>query len=75
LRRSFELILSEGEQTPADVTGRIALQSSDIESLSGLPHGYLGDYARVSLLRPPGLSVRHNDLASVTDLSDRRQRN
>jgi Zn-dependent peptidase ImmA (M78 family)/DNA-binding XRE family transcriptional regulator len=75
LRRSFELILNEGEQTPADVTGRIALQSSDIESLSSLPLGYLGDYARVALRRHPAVLVRHHDLASVTDLSGRRQRN
>ena len=74
LRRSFELILNEGEQTPADVTGRIALQSADIESLSSLPLGYLGDYARVALLRQPGVSAKHHDLASVTDISDRRQR-
>ena len=51
LRRSFELILQEGGQTPADVTGRIGLPSSDIETLSGLPSGYLNDYSRVALLR------------------------
>jgi Zn-dependent peptidase ImmA (M78 family) len=50
LRRSFELILAERAQTPADVTGQLGLPPSDIETLSGLPSGYLSDYARVILL-------------------------
>lgn len=49
LRRSFELILREGDQTPSDVTARIGLHPADIETLCGLPSGYLGDYARVAL--------------------------
>ncbi len=49
LRRSFELLLTEGAQTPDDVVTSVALPAGDIESLGGLPSGYLGTFARVSL--------------------------
>ena len=51
LRRGFELVLKSGGQTPADVTTRLGLPTFDIESMAGLPEGYLTDYARVTLLR------------------------
>jgi len=57
LRRSFELILNEGGQTPADITGRIGLPSLDIEILSGLPQGYLGAYSPVALLPGRGMTA------------------
>lgn len=50
LRRAFELTLDQGQQTPADAIGRLALPASDIEALSGLPRGYLESHSRVSLL-------------------------
>ncbi len=53
LKRSFELILDERAQTPADVTDQLGLPTSDIERLSGLPTGYLSDYSRVVLLPRP----------------------
>jgi hypothetical protein len=50
LRRSFELVLSEGNQTPDDVLANLALPPADIESLSGLPEGFLRqDFSRVAL--------------------------
>lgn len=49
LKRSFELLLAEGAQTPDDIVASVALPAGDIESLAGLPHGYLGMFARVSL--------------------------
>ena len=49
LRRSFELLLTEGAQTPDDIVSSVALPPGDIESLSGLPTGYLTTFARVSL--------------------------
>jgi Zn-dependent peptidase ImmA (M78 family) len=50
LRRSLELILANSEQTPADVTAQTGLPAHDIETLSGLPQGYLADYSPVILL-------------------------
>lgn len=50
LRRSFELLLDEGEQTPDDVVTRLALSPSDVETLSGLSRGFLSTHSRVSLL-------------------------
>lgn len=50
LRRSFELVLSEGGQTPEDVLTGLALPATDVETLCGLPDGYLGNFSRVSLL-------------------------
>jgi Zn-dependent peptidase ImmA (M78 family) len=76
LRRSFELILNERAQTPADVTGQLGLPPSDIETLSGLPPGYLSDYSRVVLLpQPAELPARSGDTkeaARVIDLPLRR---
>jgi Zn-dependent peptidase ImmA (M78 family)/DNA-binding XRE family transcriptional regulator len=52
LRRSFEVLLNEGSQTPSDILANLALAAGDIESLSGLPRGYLKqDFARVALLK------------------------
>lgn len=76
LRRSFQLILEEGGQTPADVTGRLALPPTDIETLSCLPPGYLGGYSRVALIRhsrPRHTDAsREGDAGRVIDMSMRR---
>ncbi len=50
LRRSFEMILNKSDQTPGDVTAQTGLPTSDIETLSALPTGYLANYSRVALL-------------------------
>ena len=71
LRRSFEMLLSERAQTPQDIIMNLALPGSDIESLSGLPRGYLAqDFAPVSLLgkRPPGASDETATPAEVVRL-------
>ena len=69
LRRSFELILDQGDQTPADVTTRIGLPSADIETLSGLPEGYLSGYSRVALLpRSKSESVEYQEDARVIEV-------
>lgn len=75
LRRSFELILNARDQTPADITGRIGLPASDIETLSGLPGGYLADFARVTLLpsREPKDSGTSDGTARVIDLTARQR--
>jgi Zn-dependent peptidase ImmA (M78 family)/DNA-binding XRE family transcriptional regulator len=76
LRRSFELILNKRDQTPADVTARIGLPASDIETLSGLPAGYLTGYSRVILLpqaaEGAGDRIRHEEDARVIGLPRRR---
>jgi len=60
LRRAVELILSSGSQSPEDFVGRFGLSPADIESLVGLPAGYLaGDFSPVRMLdqsRDPGPS-------------------
>ena len=43
----METILSEGLQTADDVQSALDLPASDIESLTGLPTGYLTSYSRV----------------------------
>jgi Zn-dependent peptidase ImmA (M78 family)/DNA-binding XRE family transcriptional regulator len=53
LRRAFELILDNGEQTSSDVLAQLALAAADVEALSGLDDGYLSGHARVSLLDDP----------------------
>ena len=45
LRRSFELLLDEGAQTPEDVLSTLALPASDVESLAGLTSGFLGEFS------------------------------
>ncbi len=52
LRRSFELVMENGTQTPDDILGELRLPARDVESLSGLPSGYLSDFAPVTLLEP-----------------------
>ncbi len=54
LRKSLELVLDQGAQTPTDITSRLALPASDIEALSGLPRGYLSGHSRVALLPDRG---------------------
>lgn len=49
LRRGFEMILSEGLQTPDDVVSRLGLSMADIEDLSGCSRGYLSSFSRVQL--------------------------
>jgi len=79
LRKSFELVLDQGAQTPADITARLALPASDIEALSGLPRGYLSGYSRVALLPDRTRSFRTEDEAAtpaqVIDLPTRRRVN
>lgn len=52
LRRSFELVLENGMQTPDDVLAALSLTAQDVETLSGLPTGYLSGFAPVALLQP-----------------------
>lgn len=49
LRSAIELILEEGGQTPDEILDRLALPASDLESLTGLPEGFLNSFSRVSL--------------------------
>lgn len=75
LRRSFEMILSKSDQTPGDVTVQTGLPTSDIETLSALPTGYLSNYSRVALLPPATIDVGkrlEEEGAQVISLSRRR---
>ena len=77
LRRSLELILANAGQTPADVTAQTGLPAHDIETLSGLPPGYLTDYSRVILLPHHGAvhsqgALRQEGDAQVISLSSQR---
>lgn len=65
LRRSIELILDEGAQTADDIINHLRLSRADVESLSGLPEGYLSNYSRVSLIGKQD--------ANVVSISDRRR--
>ncbi len=49
LRRSFELLLDHGLQSTADILSSLALSDTDVESLSGLPRGFLQSYGKVGL--------------------------
>ena len=44
LRRSFELLLEEGAQTPEDVLSALALPASDVETLTGLPRDFMSSF-------------------------------
>lgn len=63
LRRSFELILENGAQTPEDVAARLALPLTDVEALCGLPSGYLGSFTPV-VLRGARPTERLDDTAA-----------
>lgn len=68
LRRAFDLVLSEGAQTPEDVLSRVALHANDVEALCGLPNGYLANFSPVSLLsshRVPERQERPEDDAAT----------
>jgi Zn-dependent peptidase ImmA (M78 family)/DNA-binding XRE family transcriptional regulator len=65
LRRSIELILDEGAQTADDIVNRLQLSRVDVESLTGLPEGFLSNHSRVSLLGKQD--------SNVVSLSDRRR--
>jgi len=52
LRRSFELTMENGAQTPDDALSELRLPAPDVENLSGLPSGYLSGFAPVTLLEP-----------------------
>lgn len=55
LHRSFELILTEGSETPQDVIAATGLPAADIETLSGLPSDYFQrNFAPVLLREPSG---------------------
>jgi Zn-dependent peptidase ImmA (M78 family)/DNA-binding XRE family transcriptional regulator len=74
LRRSFEMILSKSDQTPGDVTAQTGLPTSDIETLSALPTGYLSNYSRVALLPPATREVgTHIDEEGAQVISLNRQ--
>ena len=75
LRRSFEMILNKSDQTPGDVTAQTGLPTSDIETLSALPTGYLANYSRVALL-PPATRVvsNHTEEEGAQIISLSRQR-
>lgn len=55
LYTATELTLSHGSQSAEDLTAVLALAPSDIETLCGLPHGYLRDIDK------PQLSLRSRD--------------
>ena len=75
LRRSFEMILSRSDQTPGDVTAQTGLPTSDIETLSALPTGYLANYSRVALLSPATRVVgKHTEEEGAQIISLSRQR-
>lgn len=57
LRRSFEMILENHAQTPEDVVTRVALPLSDVESLCGIPNGYLSTFAPVALRERPAMRL------------------
>jgi hypothetical protein len=65
LRRSFELILENGAQTPDDVVARLALPLSDVEALCGIPPGYLYSFAPVVLRKLP-----HREFDTMTTPAD-----
>jgi len=54
LRRSIELVLTDGSQTPEDALDALALPAVDVEALCGLPNGYLGTFSRVALHHTDG---------------------
>jgi Zn-dependent peptidase ImmA (M78 family) len=77
LRRSFEMILSRSDQTPGDVMAQTGLPTSDIETLSALPTGYLANYSRVALLPPATRAVSNHteeEGAQIISLSQRHVR-
>ncbi len=74
LRRAVELILSEGAQTPDDVLSALSLPAADIETLTGLPDGFLsGDFTPIEF-RPASVERSINPTttpASVIQLPRR----
>jgi Zn-dependent peptidase ImmA (M78 family)/DNA-binding XRE family transcriptional regulator len=65
LRRAFELILDNGAQTPDDIQAALDLPLDDIESLSGLPVGYLAKHTRVSLRSSPLFTAADSSFDNV----------
>lgn len=59
LYRSFELVLTEGSETPHDVIATTGLPAADIESLSGLPSNYLRRSFAPVLLREPSAATNN----------------
>ena len=41
LRRSFEILVSEGVRSPEQISTELQVPAADIEDLCGLPHGFL----------------------------------
>jgi Zn-dependent peptidase ImmA (M78 family) len=69
LRRALEMILAEAAQTPADIVANLALAPFDIESLTGLPRGYLEqDFPRVKLIRSLASEAEVDDVATPADV-------
>jgi Zn-dependent peptidase ImmA (M78 family)/DNA-binding XRE family transcriptional regulator len=77
LRRSFELLLEEGAQTPEDVLSALALPASDVETLTGLPRDFMSSFSRVNLRSssPPTDSFLRQDArpADVIPMGFRRR--
>ncbi|MES1934394.1 phage-related DNA-binding protein [Salinisphaera shabanensis T35B1] len=60
LRRSIDLVVDEGVMPLSTIPQHIGLSSSDIESLTGLPHGYFrgaDEFAELARLRKPSQDV------------------
>jgi Zn-dependent peptidase ImmA (M78 family)/DNA-binding XRE family transcriptional regulator len=69
LRRALEIILSERAQTPEDIITNLALAPSDIESLSGLPRGFLEqDFAPLSLISHRDSKFEPDDTKTPADV-------
>jgi Zn-dependent peptidase ImmA (M78 family)/DNA-binding XRE family transcriptional regulator len=78
LRRAIEMIIESKVQTSEDILVSLHLPAPDIESLAGLPDGYLGrDFTPVQMLTRPTEAVpRHpeaNHSANVVSLPTRKQ--
>jgi hypothetical protein len=56
-------MLDNGAQTPEDMAAKLALSLSDITTLSGLPTGYLTNFAPVALREQRDLA--HGSRASA----------
>jgi Zn-dependent peptidase ImmA (M78 family)/transcriptional regulator with XRE-family HTH domain len=68
LRRSFELILENGAQTPDDILAALRLRDHDVETLSGLPSGYLSGYTPVTLRMSPADSAHSIAVAGPAEI-------
>jgi Zn-dependent peptidase ImmA (M78 family) len=74
LRHALELLMESRDQTPDDISARVGLSLSDVETLCGLQPGFLsGSFTKVSRLagvKEPRPAV-HRGIGSVTELRPR----